>query len=170
MPSLWLVGMMGSGKTTVGRETAKRADITFIDTDQSVIEKHGSSISRLWQTHGESAFRRLEDEAVAEAARARPAVVATGGGAVLNESNVATMRASGVVIWLDATPSVLAQRVGSDLGRPLLAERTSPEAALAQLLEQRSSSYRRAAHAIVSTDDLTVDEVVEEVMAAWTGS
>ena len=107
MALLWLVGMMGAGKSVVGRRSADRIGVDFVDVDSEITSRLGCSIAQLWEERGEQAFRDIEAAEVSRiAARGRPAIVAAGGGAVLAEGNVAAMRASGMVVWLDAPASV----------------------------------------------------------------
>ena len=162
---LWLIGMMGSGKTTVGRLVAARLGVAFRDTDTMVEEESGRSIPELWAEAGEAAFRAWERRAIAAAASS-PAVVATGGGAVIDRSNVATMRRGGVVVWLTADPVTLAARIGDGAGRPLLAG-GDPRASLALLAQQRAPWYEAAAHHVVVTDGKALPEVADEVEALW---
>ncbi len=166
---LWLIGMMGVGKTRVGRMVAERARVPFHDTDDEVVARVGCSISELWRERGEAAFRDLETDTVVRLAAGPAAVIATGGGVVLEPRNVTAMRDSGLVVWLEASPRTLAERVGDGAGRPLLAA-TDPERRLADILRRRRRHYARAAHLRVSTDDRDPDEVAEEVWEAWTAS
>lgn len=166
---LWLIGMMGSGKTAVARALAARWDADWIDTDAEVSRRTGCSIAQLWGDKGEAAFRHMEAAAVERAAAGSPAIIATGGGAVLDGSSVASMRESGLVVWLSVSPDELSRRVGDDHGRPLLVE--DPSAArLGEILEQRSSDYREAAHVVVDGDGLSVPDVVAAIEAAWNES
>lgn len=166
---LWLIGMMGAGKTRVGRAVAAAADVPFRDTDEEVTSRLGCSIGELWGARGEAAFRDMEAAAVRRLAAGPRAVIATGGGAVLDEGNVAAMRTSGLVVWLEASPATLVRRVGSGRGRPLL-EASDPAARLEELLTERESHYRAAAHRRVRTDGRRPDDIAEEVLAWWTAS
>lgn len=166
---LWLIGMMGSGKTSVGRSVAARLGAGFVDTDAEVARRTGCSIAQLWGARGEAAFRVMESAAVAEVADGAPAVVATGGGVVLDPGNVAVMRRTGLVVWLSAEPETLSERVGRDSVRPLLHDDSSP-VRLAGLLEQRSSLYVAAAHHIVDTEALSVEAIAERIEELWTES
>lgn len=167
---LWLVGMMGSGKSTVGAKVASRLGLDFVDTDQLVAAVTESTIPELWSSRGEESFRHLETQMIASAAAGEPMVVATGGGVVLERSNIEAMRRSGLVVWLKASPEVLAKRIGHDSTRPLLASSHDPVAALRALLAQREDRYGQAAHAVVDTDDRGVDEIVESVLGLWNES
>ena len=166
MPHLWLIGMMGAGKTAVGRRVADELGMPFVDLDDVIAERLGCSIAQLWGREGEAAFRDLEAAAVARVAGSDAAVVATGGGAVLREANRDAMRRSGTVVWLRAEPEVLTARVGDGDGRPLLAGGVD---ALGGILAEREDHYAAAAHAIVDASG-TVDEVAGEVRALWNGS
>ena len=162
--NLWLVGMMGSGKTTVGRLVAVGADAPFHDVDLIVQERIGSTIPDLWEREGENAFRAIESTIVSELAAGQGAVISTGGGAILRESNRKAMRRSGTVVWLQAPPSVLAGRVGGSLERPVLGG--GGEDRLAELLETRRRAYEAVAHHMVNTAGRTPAEVAAEV-AVW---
>jgi shikimate kinase len=162
--NLWLVGMMGSGKTTVGRLVAVGAGIPFHDVDLIVQERIGASIPDLWEREGENAFRAIEATIVSELASGRGAVISTGGGAILLESNRRAMRRSGTVVWLQAPASVLAARVGGSLARPVLGG--GGEDRLAELLESRRRAYEAVAHQTVNTAGRTPAEVAAEV-SAW---
>lgn len=167
---LWLVGMMGSGKSTVGSRVAARLDLDFVDTDQLVAAVTESTITDLWTSRGEESFRRLESQMIASAAAGEPVVVATGGGVVLDEANIVAMRDSGLVVWLKASPEALARRIGRDSKRPLLAASDDPVEALRSLLADREARYVEAAHAVVDTDDQPVSAIVERVLELWNES
>lgn len=167
---LWLVGMMGSGKSTVGSRVAARLDLDFVDTDQLVAAVTESTITDLWTSGGEESFRRLESQMIASAAAGEPVVVATGGGVVLDEANIVAMRDSGLVVWLKASPEALARRIGRDSKRPLLAASDDPVEALRSLLADREARYVEAAHAVVDTDDQPVSAIVERVLELWNES
>lgn len=159
--NLWLVGMMGSGKTTVGRLVAANRDLIFHDVDLIVTQRAGNTIAELWRRDGEDAFRSAEAAIISELASGEDAVVSTGGGAVLRDSNRLAMRRSGTVVWLQAPPAVLAGRLAGAHDRPLLNE--GGEARLAELLDARSTAYDEAAHHSVSTEGRTPAEVAAEV-------
>jgi shikimate kinase len=165
---LWLIGMMGAGKTAVGRLVAAAKEVPFLDTDEMVEQEAGSTIIALWEVEGEAGFRRREAAAVARAASTGEAVVATGGGAVLSEDNARHLR-RGTVVWLTASPPSLAQRLAGAGGRPLLAT-GNPHHRLGELLADREERYRALAHFVVPTDGLSVEEVAERVESLWNGS
>lgn len=161
---LILVGMMGSGKSTVGERLAARLGRPLVDTDELVVATAGRSIPELFADVGESGFRALERVAVADAcAAADPVVIACGGGAVLDPDNRRALAAAGVVVWLRATPAQLAARVGDGDGRPLLTGET-PLGTLERLATLRAPSYEGVADIVVDTDGLAPDAVTERVL------
>ena len=163
---LWLIGMMGSGKSVVGPLVAYRLGIAFVDTDAVVVNQAGVAIDELWERDGEAAFRAEEVAAVAEVAAGSAAVVATGGGVVVDPANVAVMAASGAVVWLRATVETLSRRVGYGNGRPLLAG-AMPLEKLRSILVERAAAYEAAADLIIDTDDLSADETADLIEAWW---
>lgn len=166
---LWLIGMMGSGKSTVGTFVAESLALPFVDLDMCIVEAAGSSIPELFAAEGEDGFRARESDALAAVADGPTAVVATGGGVVLDPRNVAWMRERGIVIWLEAKVSTLVSRVASESGRPLLGD-DQPELRLAELLEARRSAYAGAAHARVATDERDPADIAAEVGRLWLAS
>lgn len=170
MPVLWLVGMMGAGKSAVGHGLARKHGLPFIDIDAEIADRTGSSIADLWTDQGEEAFRDLESAVVKliaeRAAHGETAVVATGGGVVLAAANRELMQSHGVVVWLTASPAVLATRVGDGRGRPLL-DGGDALATLESLLDARRHHYEAAADFVIDTDDHDVDEIINRVEAAW---
>ncbi len=163
---LWLVGMMGSGKSSAGRLVAERLEIGFVDSDDVVASRLGCSIAEYWRDHGEAAFRDAESACIAELADGPERVIATGGGVILRHSNVVGMRGSGVVIWLQAGVDTLAERVGNSNRRPLLRDE-EPANKLRALLDERSDAYREAAHATIATDGLLLDTVATRIEELW---
>ncbi len=163
--TLWLVGMMGSGKTTVAPVVASLLDLPCHDTDDLVAIRAGRPAADLVAAD-EPRFRAMEAAVVASLAGA-DAVVACGGGVVLDGGTVALMRESGVVVLLDAPREVLATRVAGGSGRPLLGD--DPEEALARIARERDGRYRAAADAVVDGTG-SPDEVARRVVEAWTSS
>ncbi len=161
---LWLVGLMGSGKSTIGPLAADLLGVPFIDTDALVEQRTARTIPELF-ADGEGAFRDAESCVIDDVADGPPAVVATGGGAVVRPGNRERMKASGRVVWLRASPEILVARVGDAEGRPLLAD--SPARRLAELSEERHEAYLGASDLVIDTDCASVGDVVEEVVAAW---
>jgi shikimate kinase len=163
---LWLIGMMGSGKTQLGPSLAARLGVPFRDVDEVVASRVGCSIAQFWGTRGEAAFRDMEAIAIDDISAGVPAVVSTGGGAVLREANVAVMRRTGKVVWLTAEPRTLATRVGDGGDRPLLHDGDVPER-LEEILQARTDHYAAAADVAFATDDAMPDEVVDRIEVWW---
>jgi shikimate kinase len=163
---LVLIGLMGAGKTTVGRECARRLGRPFVDTDDEVTRVAHTTVDRIFAEAGEAEFRRLEHSVVADvSASPEPLVVACGGGAVLDPENRRALRSSGVVVWLRAPAGTLAGRVGDGSTRPLL--RDDPVGALARLERLREPAYEAAAHVEIDTDGIDVDRVAAAVLDAF---
>jgi len=161
---LVLVGLMGAGKTTVGRRCAELLDRAFLDTDELIVAAAGLPFDELWAVEGEQGFRARERVAVADAvASPVPLVISCGGGAVLDPDNRRALRAAGIVVWLRATSEALARRLTGDDTRPLLAggDRTATPERLATV---RAPAYEAAAHASVDTAGRTIDEVADAVL------
>lgn len=146
--SIVLVGMMGSGKTSIGKRLAARLDLPFVDADSEIESAAGMTISDIFALHGEAEFRAGEVKVMARLLESGPQVLATGGGAFMNATTRANIAAHGVSIWLKADFDVLMRRVKKRTNRPLL-QTENPEAALKQLIEARYPTYALA--------DLTVD-------------
>lgn len=167
-PHLVLVGMMGSGKTTVGKRLARALGRPFVDSDREVEVRAGATVSEVFARDGEAAFRRLEAAVIADLLAAdEPAVIATGGGAVVDAGTRARLAARAVVVWLRASPRTLANRVRPDGSRPLLAD--DPAAALHRLAEERAPWYEEVAAVTVDVDRLTRPKVVAAVLDAVAG-
>ena len=156
---------MGAGKSTVGPLVAGRLGLPFIDLDQRVGAEAGRTISGIFAAEGEDGFRRRK-RAEVTATAGEEAVVACGGGVVLAAENVARLRESGLVVWLDAPAPVLEERVGAGEGRPLLAGGEAG-GALGRIREARAAGYAAAAHHRVETTGRTPEEVAAEVVLLW---
>ena len=152
--NIYLIGPMGAGKTTVGRKLAGLLGCDFIDTDHALEEKTGVSVSHIFEVEGEQGFRARESRLLAEIGRAghagtgTGAVVATGGGIILKESNRKVMRKSGTVVYLRATSELLWSRLKNCQSRPLLSA-AEPRNTIAELLEARGPLYTAEADFIV---------------------
>jgi shikimate kinase len=165
---LVLIGLMGAGKTTVGKVCARRLGRTFVDTDDVVTGTARMTVDEIFTEGGEAGFRRLEHDVVADVcASPEPLVVACGGGAVLDPDNRRALRSAGIVVWLRAPAGTLAGRVGDGSTRPLL--RDDPVGALARLERLREPAYEAAAHVSVDTDGVDVESVAGAVLAAFAG-
>ncbi len=160
---LLLVGMMGAGKTTVGRMLAQRLGWSYLDSDAQVEQMTGSTVPELFATRGEDAFRAEETRALADAvAGDEPRVISVAGGAVLSAANRALLGSAGTVVWLRADPATLAVRVGDGEGRPLLG--VDPAGALAPMDAVRRPLYAQVADIVVDVEGRSPDEVVAAVL------
>jgi cytidylate kinase len=158
-----LIGMMGSGKTTVGKLLAEKAGLEFIDLDELVERRAGMPISQIFEQHGEPYFRQLESEVLAEIVSVRHSVIATGGGIVISEENRKKLRELGLIVWLDAPPEELLERIGDDPARPLLS-RTQPLKKLIQLLNERRPFYAETSDIHLDTTESTPEELVDRIL------
>ena len=163
--NVFLVGMMGAGKTTLGRALAQRLRLDFVDTDRVLVERTGVPVATVFEIEGEDGFRRRESAILAELAAGDDRVIATGGGAILAAENRAVMRANGTVVYLRAKLESLWERTRHDATRPLLAT-PDPRATIGRLLEQRDPLYQEAAHLVVDTGSQSAATLVGRVVAA----
>ncbi len=159
-----LIGFMGTGKTDVGRLLAEKLGKDFIEVDELIEKRAGKTIPEIFQQDGEIAFRELEIEATRQAAEKRNAVIACGGGAVLNQINVDRLREHGVIIYLTASPEVILKRTSSDTDeRPLLVAEDKASR-VEKLLNFRRPFYERAADITVNTSELDVAGVAGQII------
>lgn len=163
--NIFLVGMMGAGKTTVGKALARKTGREFVDTDRVLVERTGVPIATIFEIEGEEGFRRRETGVLEELAARKGCVIATGGGAVLSERNRRVMRDAGTVVYLRARIESLWERTRHDTTRPLLAT-PDPRKTLAELLETRDPLYRAAAHVIVDTGAQSAATLAARVLVA----
>lgn len=168
MDRMWLIGMMGSGKSSAGRALAERVGEPFHDTDRLVAERAGMSISELFETIGVTAFRDLEAQAVQTVSTER-GVIATGGGVVLDRRLRELMSETGVVVHLAAPPETLADRIGSGQGRPLVQDGDTL-AGVTRIASERRELYESAADVVIETAGLSHTEVVDELERVWSES
>lgn len=157
---------MGSGKSSVGRRLGAKLGWESVDLDDLIARRIGRSITEFWAAQGEGAFRDIEATVVSDVSSESHRVVATGGGVVLREDSVVMMRASGLVVWLQATPETLVRRIGAGAGRPILQE-GDRLATLTTVLAARRTTYEDAAHVSVATDEVPVDTVVDRIEELW---
>jgi shikimate kinase len=160
---LFLVGMPGSGKSTVGRHLARRLGLPFFDSDHLIEQRIGCSIRDYFAREGEEAFRAVEEQVIAELAARDAGVVATGGGAVLRAANRSAMRATGKVVYLRSSPEEIQRRLRHDTQRPLL-QVADPLARLRAMYAERDPLYREAAHFNIETGRPSVPTLVNMIV------
>ena len=163
-----LIGPMGAGKTTIGRQIARVFDYDFYDSDREIEQRTGASIPLIFELEGEEGFRKREQDIIAELTRKKKIVLATGGGAVLREANQKILKASGIVVYLRASLDDLLERTSKDKNRPLL-QTANPREKLQSIITERDPIYRQLADIILETNKMTVYTAVkrlEELISA----
>jgi shikimate kinase / 3-dehydroquinate synthase len=161
--NIFLVGLMGAGKTTIGRLLARRLDMTFIDSDHEIEARTGATIPWIFEIEGEASFRRREADVIRELTAQNGIVLATGGGAVLNPANRALLAERGTVIYLRASVSSILQRTAHDKNRPLL-QTADPRRKLEDLTAQREPLYREIADIVIDTGRPNVQSMVQTIL------
>jgi len=161
--NIYLVGLMGAGKTTVGRQLARRLGRRFVDVDHEIVERTGVSIPTIFEIEGEEGFRRREAQAIAELTSETDVVLATGGGVVLNPDNRSRLHDTGWVVYLNVPPALLYERTRHDRNRPLLRV-PDPKAKLEELHAVRDPLYREIAHLVVDGSHLVASGVVHYLL------
>ncbi len=168
--NIYLVGLMGAGKTTIGRSLAKRLGIEFVDSDREIEARTGVSIPTIFEIEGDEGFRKREAQVIEDISQTSGYVVATGGGAVLREENRARLRGSGFVVYLNVPPAILWERTRRDTNRPLL-QVENPLARLKELYVQRDPYYREVADLVVDGGRINAQAIlqllVKEIGARW---
>lgn len=164
--SIVLVGLPGSGKSTVGRHLARRLSLSFLDSDHVIEQRLGCTIRAYFEQEGEQAFRDLEQATLAELVQRPGVVLSTGGGAVLREANRETLRRHAWVVYLKATPEGLFRRLRNDTTRPLL-QGGDPLKKLKELHAQRDPLYRAVAHHMLETGRPSVSTLVAHIAMQW---
>ncbi len=165
--SIVLIGLMGAGKTAVGKRLASRLDLPFIDADSAIEEAAQASVSEIFAEHGETYFRRGERKVIARLLDSGPQVLATGGGAYMDAETRANIKSRGVSVWLKAELKVLLKRVARRDNRPLLVA-DDPGEVMKRLMEQRYPTYAEADVTVESRDvphDAMVGNVIDAVAA-----
>ncbi|WP_158587507.1 shikimate kinase [Neobacillus notoginsengisoli] len=157
MKTLYLIGFMGSGKSTVGRLLGKVLDLPFMDMDDEIVGVNGKSINQIFKDHGEEYFRNLET-GLLESIPSQGGVIATGGGVVLREKNRKLMKETGIIIYLEATETEILTRLKGDESRPLLAGKKEVE--IRKRLSQRLPLYTETADIQIKTDGGTPEQIV----------
>lgn len=161
--NIFLIGMMGAGKTSVGRMLARELGKSFFDSDHVIEARTGVRIPVIFELEGESGFRARERAVIDELTSMQGVVLATGGGAVLNESNRNALRSRGTTVYLRASVTELWHRTRHDKNRPLL-QTADPFARLQELFDQRDGLYRATAHVVVDTRSQSLRSLVTKLI------
>lgn len=160
-----LIGFMGCGKTTIGRQLASRLEFGFTDTDALIEARIGVTIAEYFTKHGEDAFRDIESEVINRVSNLANQVIATGGGAILRDDNRMHLRSGNAVIWLTARPDVVVARTERRRGvRPLLSNDEDPIERVLRILAIRGPLYQSIADVIVDTSDRPVHRAVGDIV------
>jgi shikimate kinase/3-dehydroquinate synthase len=162
--NIFLVGLMGSGKTTIGRALAKRLNKRFVDADHEIEARTGASIPWIFEIEGEASFRQREADVIRDLTAQEDIVLATGGGAVLNEESRKFLKERGTVVYLRASVNSILQRTSHDRNRPLL-QTDDPRARIEELSLQRAPLYQEVAHIIIETGRPNVQSVVQSIIS-----
>lgn len=162
--NIFLIGLMGAGKTTVGRALARRLNKQFIDSDHEIEARTGVSIPLIFEIEGEASFRQREAEAIRDLTAKSDIVLATGGGAVLKPENREYLKTRGTVIYLRASVNSILQRTSHDKNRPLL-QTADPRQRLEQLAREREPYYLEIADFVIETGRPNVQSLVQTIIA-----
>jgi len=162
-----LIGMRGSGKTTIGKLLAKRLGKQFIEMDELIVQRLGQSIPEIVQRYGWQKFRDVEEEITREVAGWDNVVNATGGGVVTREENIRELKQKGKLVWLKANTDTLLRRIGNDQSRPSLTGK-SPREDMEAVLADRSPIYQRVADFIVDTEGKMPEEIAKAIAKLYT--
>ena len=161
--NIFLVGPMGAGKSTVGRQLAKSLNKEFVDCDREIEERTGVTVAIIFEVEGEEGFRKRERAMIEQLTERDGIVLATGGGVVLDEENRSRLRTLGFAIYLDAPIDLLVERTARDRQRPLL-QTDDPKARLIALATEREPLYQQVADMVVKTDGRTALHVAKEIV------
>lgn len=163
MRNIFLIGFMGCGKSTVADKFQELYGMQIREMDQIIAERAGKSIPHIFEECGEEYFRDLESHTLKDICQGTGQVVSCGGGIVLRDENVSSMKSSGVVIWLTAKPETILERVVGDENRPILQGKKTLED-IVELMEQRHDKYEKAADVVILTDDKSIQAICEEIV------
>ena len=167
-PNIYLIGLMGSGKTTLGKSLAKKLNRPFIDTDQLIEQKSGVDVSLIFEFEGEMGFRERETKLLSEIALKKEHIVSTGGGIILSKYNRDVIAKSGIIFYLKTQPAELFIRLQNDKTRPLL-QGTNLKEKLTKIYAERCTLYEMTADYIIETKNKKISQIltnIEEIMTA----
>ncbi len=162
--SIALLGFMGTGKTAVGKALAEKLGKEFVELDSLIEQKAGKTIPEIFQQGGEVRFRELEIEVTKEIAENKDAVIACGGGVVLNRINIDRLRKGCIIVYLTASPRAILKRTSGDENERPLLKADSRALTIRELLRFRKPFYERAADITIDTSKLDIDAVVEQII------
>jgi shikimate kinase len=162
MKNIVLTGFMGTGKTAVGRELARLLDMKLIDVDTEIEVSREMTISEIFKEYGEPVFREIETDMIKKVSRNNQVIISTGGGAVLKQENMETLRETGIIVCLMASPETILRRTGSTNDRPLL-HVENPLEKIRELMDSRKPYYEKA-DIVIATEGKTPLQIAEEIV------
>jgi|TARA_B100001964_G_C14252126_1_gene610496 shikimate kinase len=157
-----LTGFMGAGKSTVGQKLANILNMKIADTDAIIESEVGITISEIFERHGESRFRKIEEEIVSKVSKQKNHIIISGGGVVLSSKNMRNLQENGVIIYLKASPDIIYNRIKKQTHRPLL-QVQDPKKEIQELLDSREDHYNKNDY-VIDTDSRSVDEVITTIL------
>ncbi len=163
--NIFLVGPMGAGKTTIGRQLARKLGMQFLDSDRVIEERTGADIPLIFEKEGEDGFRKREQAVIDELTLQDNLVLATGGGVILNADNRKALAQRGLVIYLHSDLKSLVERTSKDQNRPLLHSGQDPHTVLKRIMEQREPLYRETANFTVDTSNTSIRNVIQAIIS-----
>ena len=161
-----LVGLMGSGKTTIGRGLSEKLSLDFFDSDHEIIDKTGVSIDHIFDVEGEKGFRARESDVIKKICVTPNVVLATGGGAVILKENRELIKRADAVVYLSSSVDQILRRTAKSKTRPLLENSNNRRKTITDILETRDSLYKEVASLIINTNGKKLNEVIDEIIAA----
>ena len=161
--NIFLIGFMGAGKSTVARALAERLHCPLVEMDQQIVKEQGMTINEIFDKYGEDRFREIESQLILDLGQGEAAVISCGGGVVVRPQNTEYMKKSGRIVYLQASPCTVYERVKDSSDRPILKGHMNVEY-IAQLMEKRRALYEAAAELTIVTDKKTADEIAEEIL------
>lgn len=159
-----LIGMRGSGKTTVAKILSQKLNKHYIETDDLVVKKGGMSIPKIVRQYGWNKIRELEEEAVMDATALDNSIISTGGGVAVRKENIKLLKKNGKIFWLKCSIGRLVKRIGNDPNRPSLTDKKTPLEEIKEVLKQREKLYQHAADVIVDTEGKNIAKVANEII------
>ena len=165
MKSIVLVGLMGAGKTAVGKILSDKLGYEFLDTDNIIEQEENCKISDIFSSKGEQYFRELENKLVLRLQNEENKIISTGGGLFQNKENITNLAKNGYIIYLQASPEILYSRIKEDFSRPLL-QNTDPLSKLSNLLKKRENNYKLA-NLTINTENKTINEISDEIIKEY---
>ncbi len=161
--NIFLIGFMGTGKSTIARELAKTLNTECMEMDEMIVERQGMSIPDIFEKYGENYFRDVESELLIDLKKKENVIVSCGGGVVVRQENIGYMKEGGTIILLSATPQTVYERVKNNTNRPILNGNMNVEY-IAGLMEKRREKYEGAADITIITDNKNVEEICKEII------